>query len=128
MQSIFSGAGWFRWGTNTGLWLLPVVSLVEPILGVALALTLLVQGFVSIRVGFLEARSRTDLGVAGVTGAILAMNGAAWGFVAGIVLCLLVYGSRFFRGEDDGVIRHDDEPAPQEAADTARQHEDEVHS
>jgi hypothetical protein len=128
MQSIFSGAGWFRWGTNTGLWLLPVVSLVEPILGVALALTLLVQGFVSIRVGFLEARSRTDLGVAGVTGAILAMNGAAWGFVAGIVLCLLVYGSRFFRGEDDGVIRHDDEPAPQAAADTVRQHEDEVHS
>jgi hypothetical protein len=110
MKSIFGGAGWFRWGTNTGLWLLPIVTLLEPILGVALALTLLIQGFVSIRVGILEARSRTDLGVAGVTGAILAVNGAAWGFVAGIVLCLLVYGSRFFRGEDDGVIQPDAAP------------------
>lgn len=107
MRSIFGGAGWFRWGTNTGLWLAPIISFVEPILGVALALTLLIQGFVSIKVGILEARSKTDLGVAGVTAAILAVNGAAWGFVAGIVLCLLVYGTRFFQGEDDGTIRAD---------------------
>ncbi|MFE3458294.1 hypothetical protein ACFXKD_12185 [Nocardiopsis aegyptia] len=106
MQSIFGGAGSFRWGTNTGLWLLPIVSLVEPVLGVALALTLIIQGFVSVKVGILEARSRTDLGIAGVTGAVLALNGAAWGFAVGIVLCLLVYGRRFFSGEDDGVINH----------------------
>ncbi|RZU62577.1 hypothetical protein [Zhihengliuella halotolerans] len=110
MPSIFGGAGWFRWGTNTGLWLLPVISFVEPILGVALALTLLIQGFVSIKVGILEARSRTDLGIAGVTAAVLATNGASWGFVAGILLCLLVYGSRFFTGEDDGLFRAEGAP------------------
>ncbi|WP_156760798.1 hypothetical protein [Microbacterium karelineae] len=104
MQSIFGGAGWFRWGTNTGLFLLPIVSLLEPILGVALALTLLIQGFVSIRVGIMEAASRTDLGVAGVIAAILATKGAAWGFGAGIVLCLLIYTVDFFRGESDGLF------------------------
>ena len=104
MQSIFSGAGSFRWGTNTGLWLLPIVSLLEPILGVALALTLLIQGFVSIRVGITEARSRTDLGIAGVTAAVLATNGAAWGFAAGIILTLLIHSRDFFKSDDDGVF------------------------
>lgn len=104
MQSIFSGAGSFRWGTNTGLFLLPIVSLVEPILGVALALTLLVQGFVSIKVGILEARSKTELGVAGVIAAILALKGAAWGFAAGVILVALVYTIDFFKGEDDGTF------------------------
>lgn len=114
MQSIFSGAGSFRLGTNTGLWLLPIVTLMEPVLGVALALTLLVQGFVSIRVGITEARSKTDLGIAGVTAAILATMGASWGFVAGIILCLLIYTKDFFKGEDDGLFA---EPSPHDASD-----------
>lgn len=113
MQSIFSGAGSLRLGTNTGLWLLPIVSVMEPVLGVALALTLLVQGFVSIRVGITEARSKTDLGIAGVTAAILATMGASWGFVAGIVLCALIYTKDFFKGEDDGLFA---EPSPHEAS------------
>lgn len=63
--------GSFRWGTNTGLLLLPIVSLVQPILVVALALTMLIQGFVSVKVGALEARNQRDLGVAGVIDAVL---------------------------------------------------------
>ena len=102
MDSVFGGAGSFRWGTNTGLLLAPIVSLVQPILGVALALTLLIQGYVSVRVGVMEARSGRDLGIAGVVGAVLATRGATWAFAVGIGLCLLVYGRDFFRGEDDG--------------------------
>ena len=68
MKSIYGGVGSFRWGTNTGLLLLPVVTLVQPILGVALALTLLIQGYVSVRLGIMEARSQRDLGIAGVIG------------------------------------------------------------
>lgn len=127
MQSIFSGAGSFRWGTNTGLWLLPIVSIMEPILGVALALTLLVQGFVSIRVGITEARSKTDLGIAGVVAAVLAIKGATWGFVAGILLVALIYTKDFFRGEDDGVFAPDPNAIPDPAADpevTPRPHID----
>jgi hypothetical protein len=101
MQSIFGGSGSFRWGTNTGLLLLPVVSLVQPILGVALALTLLIQGFVSFRIGIMEAKSQRDLGIAGIIAAILVTKGAAWAFAVGIILVLLIYGKNFFKGDPD---------------------------
>lgn len=105
MDSVFGGSGSFRWGTNTGLLLMPIVSLVQPILGVALALTLLVQGYVSVRIGVMSARSQRDLGIAGIVGAVLATRGATWAFACGILLCLLVYGRDFFRGEEDGTFR-----------------------
>lgn len=92
MNSIFGGAGSFRWGTNTGLLLLPVVSLVKPILGVALALTLLIQGYVSVRIGILEAGNQKDLGIAGIIAGILVIKGAAWAFAGGALLTLLIYG------------------------------------
>lgn len=107
MKSIYGGMGSFRWGTNTGLLLLPVVTLVQPILGVALALTLLIQGYVSVRLGILEARSQRDLGIAGVIGAVLAIKGASWGFAIGVVLCLLIYGKNFFKGENDRTFSKD---------------------
>ncbi len=104
---MFSGSGSFRWGTNTGLLLLPIVSLVEPILGVALALTLLIQGYVSVRIGILESRSHHDLGIAGIIGAILVVKGASWAFAVGILLCLLIYGKDFFKGENDEIFSKD---------------------
>jgi len=107
MHSLFGGSGSFRWGTNTGLLLLPIVSLVEPILGVALALTLLIQGYVSIRIGILQARSKRDLSIAGMVGAILVVKGAAWAFAIGIGLTLLIYGKDFFKGENDGIFIKD---------------------
>jgi len=101
MNSIFGGSGSFRWGTNTGLLLLPIVSLVKPILGVALALTLLIQGFVSVRIGIMEARSQRDLGIAGVIAAVLVIKSAAWAFAVGVILTALIYGKNFFVGETD---------------------------
>ncbi|TCK08535.1 hypothetical protein [Marinobacterium mangrovicola] len=101
MYSLIGGAGSFRWGTNTGLLFMPIVTLVQPILGVALALTLLIQGYVSVRIGVMEARSQRDLGIAGVVAAVLATRGATWAFAVGVVLCLLVYGRDFFKGETD---------------------------
>ena len=107
MNSLFGGSGSFRWGTNTGLLLLPIVSLVEPILGIALSLTLLIQGYVSVRIGILESRSNRDLGVAGIIGAVLVARGATWAFAVGIILTLLVYGSDFFRGENEKIFTKD---------------------
>jgi len=107
MNSLFGGSGSFRWGTNTGLLLLPIVSLVEPILGVALALTLLIQGYVSVRIGILESRSNRDLGIAGIIGAVLAVKGASWAFAIGILLTLLIYGKDFFKGENDQIFTKD---------------------
>jgi len=111
MKSIYGGVGSFRWGTNTGLLLLPVVTLVQPILGVALALTLLIQGYVSVRLGIMEARSQRDLGIAGVIGAVLAIKGAGWAFAIGVGLCALIYGTRMFRGENDQTFTKDLPPS-----------------
>ena len=116
MKSIIGGVGSFRWGTNSGLLLLPVVTLVQPILGVALSLTLLIQGYVSVRLGILEARSQRDLGIAGVIGAVLAIKGASWAFGIGVVLCLLIYGKNFFKGEVDGTFAKDLKVAPAKPA------------
>ena len=90
MDSLHGGAGSFRFGTLTGYFLLPIVCLVKPILGIALASTMLIQGYVSVRVGVMKARTFNDLGIAGVMGAVLATRGAAWGLVTGIILCLLI--------------------------------------
>jgi len=101
MDSLFGGAGCFRFGTFTGYFILPLVTLTKPILPVALALTMLVQGFVSVRIGAMETRGFKDLGIAGVMGAVLMAKGAAYGFAVGILLCLLIYGRNFFKGDVD---------------------------
>ena len=90
MDSINGGAGSFRFGTLTGYMILPIVTLCKPILGIALASTMLIQGYVSVRVGVMKARTYNDMGIAGIMAAVLATRGAAWGLGAGIVLCLLV--------------------------------------
>lgn len=101
MDSIIGGVGSFRFGTLTGYFLLPIVSIVKPILAVAMASTMLIQGFVSVYVGIRESNSLKDLGIAGIVGGVLLTKGAAMGFAAGIVMCLLVYGRDFFKGDTE---------------------------
>jgi hypothetical protein len=94
MESIYSGAGSFRWGTWTGYFLAPIVATVKPILGVGLTSTMLVQGYVSVRVGVLKSKGFNDLGIAGVAGAITATRGAGWGLAAAFILVFLQYVGR----------------------------------
>lgn len=91
MDSLHGGAGSFRLGTWAGYFIAPIVSTVKPILGIGLASTMLIQGYVSVRIGVLKSKTFNDLGIAGVSGAILATRGAAWGLGAAILLCLLIY-------------------------------------
>jgi len=97
MDSLYGGVASFRWGTFTGYFLAPIVSLVKPILPIALSLTMLVQGFVAVRVGVLKARTFNDLGVAGIVAAVLISRGAAYALGVGVILCLLVYGKDTMR-------------------------------
>ncbi|WPC42412.1 hypothetical protein [Clostridium sp. JS66] len=90
MDSINGGAASFRFGTLTGYFLLPIVTLVTPILNIAMALTMLIQGYVSVRIGVLKARTMNDLGIAGIMAAVIIAKGAAWGLGVGIVLCGLI--------------------------------------
>ncbi|WP_243137613.1 hypothetical protein [Desulfofundulus thermobenzoicus] len=96
MDSLIGGVASFRLGTFTGYWLSPIVTFVKPILNTALSLTLLIQGFVAVRIGVLKARSYNDLGIAGIVAGVLAVKGAAWAFGVGIIMCLLIYGRNFF--------------------------------
>lgn len=91
MESITSGAASFRFGTWTGYLLAPLVAAVKPILGIGLASTMLIQGFVSVRIGVLKSKSYNDLGIAGITGAIMATRPVGWALAASIFMCLLLY-------------------------------------
>ncbi len=90
MDSLVGGVGTFRWVTAISVALIPIVSLVQPVLPVALSLTLLVQGYVCTRLAMNICKSDTDRGIAGVMGAVLAVKGAAWGFALGIILFILL--------------------------------------
>ena len=112
MDSLIGGAASFRWGTFTGYWLMPIVSLTRPILPAALSLTMIIQGFVSVYVGAREARSMIDLGIAGIVAGMLISRGAAWAFGAGLIACFVVYGLNMFRArqENTGPLWYDDTP------------------
>ncbi|MBV1759014.1 MAG: hypothetical protein KMY55_14385 [Dethiosulfatibacter sp.] len=86
MDSIFGGFGTFRIATMIGVALMPIVSLLRPVLPVALSLTLLVQGFVCTRLAMQLADTNEEKGIAGVMGAVLAIRGAAWGLGVGLIL------------------------------------------
>lgn len=85
MHSIWGGIGTFRIATFIALFLMPIVSLVRPTLPVALALTLVVQGFACAYIAVSMLNTNTQRGVAGFMAVVLATRGAAWGLGAGIL-------------------------------------------
>ena len=73
--------------------IVPIVSLLQPTLPVALSLTLLVQGYVCTRLAISICEKPIDTGIAGVMASIIAIKGAAWGLGVGIILVLLLLGN-----------------------------------
>jgi len=62
-----------------------------PILGVAPSLTLLIQGYASVRLGILEARCQRDLGIAGVIARYWRSRGRAGH--SGLALCCVCWST-----------------------------------
>lgn len=90
MDSIYSGAGTF-WITGfIALFILPLVSFFQPVLPIALSLTLILTGYICLMVGFEQLNNNTERGIAGTMGVVLAVYGAGWGLAAGAVLYILV--------------------------------------
>jgi hypothetical protein len=90
MESIYSGAGTF-WITGfIALFALPLVSFFQPVLPIALSLTLILTGYICLMVGFEQLNNNTERGIAGTMGVVLAVYGAGWGLAAGAALYLLV--------------------------------------
>ena len=90
MESIFSGVGTFRMVTFFAVAIIPIVSFVKPILPAALSMTLLVQGYVCIRLAIEITKTSIDRGIAGVMGAVIVSSGATMGLVIGILLYILL--------------------------------------
>lgn len=90
MDTIYSGAGVFWIVGFFALFLLPLVSLFQPVLPIALSITLIITGYLCIAVGVEQVDSATSMGVAGCMGVVLAVHGAAWGLGIGLVLWLLL--------------------------------------
>ena len=91
MYSIFGGACTF----NTTKWIcqliVPLVTLVEPILPIAMAMTLMIQAFGSFYVGINMCRTNTERGVAGITaGAIATCSNPAYGLFIGVALAIIM--------------------------------------
>jgi len=90
MDSIFSGVGTFRMFTAIYIMLFPVASLLRPVLPIALSLTMLVTGFICLSLGMSMCKTDKDRSIAGVMGCVLAVQGAVWGLIVGVILFLLV--------------------------------------
>lgn len=93
MESIYSGFGTFRLASFVAVMLLPISSLLQPSLPLALSLTLIVQGYICTQLAMNMCKTNIERGICGVMGAVLAMRGAAWGLVVGLVLFALLYNS-----------------------------------
>ena len=94
MESIYSGAGTFRWCTFICVALIPISSLLQSVLPVALSLTLIVQGFICTQLAMNMCRTDIERGICGVMGIILALQGAAWGLAVGLILFFLLFESK----------------------------------
>ncbi len=90
MDSLVGGMGTFRWTTMITVATIPIVSLVQPVLPVALSLTLLVQGYICTRLAMDMCETEMDKGIAGVMGTIIVAKSAAWGLAVGLILHFLL--------------------------------------
>jgi len=99
MESIYSGTGTF-WITGLlALFMLPLVSLFEPVLPIALSLTLLLTGYICVAVGMEKTRNNAERGVAGSMAVVLAVYGAGWGLATGLLLYFIVEKHNLFGRE-----------------------------
>lgn len=93
MRTIFGGMGSFKLATAVCVLFMPVASLLEPILPVALAVTLVVQAFACSYIAIEQVKNdRTAAGTAGLTGATVYLASLNWALVVGILSYLLLEG------------------------------------
>ena len=91
MESIYSGAGTFRWCTF-----------------ICLSLTLIVQGFICTQLAMNMCRTDIERGICGVMGAVLAIQGAAWGLAVGLILFFMLFEGKKKASEQVAVGAADD--------------------
>ena len=102
MRSIFDGiSSYYLFGVPLLLFCKPLVLLYQPVLGVALSLTLLLTGFACSYVALAIPRNRVEIGLTVLTGAVIATHSAWLGLIVGLVASILLLGKDAWREEAD---------------------------
>ncbi|WP_209125006.1 solute carrier family 23 protein [Alkalihalobacillus sp. BA299] len=101
MDSIFSGSGTFVIAMAVAVFLLPLVTLFQPVLPVALSLTLILTGYICITVGVEQIKTPAERGVAGIMAIVLSIYGATYGLLVGVVLYFIIERSSKLKKEKD---------------------------
>ncbi|WP_059104929.1 hypothetical protein [Shouchella shacheensis] len=92
MDSIFTGTiNFYLLALPLGFFM-PVISLIVPLLDVALSLTLLLTGFACAYLAMSLVTTNVGRGMALFIGVLTALQGPAWGLGAGIVMYILMMG------------------------------------
>ncbi|MFC5711703.1 xanthine/uracil/vitamin C permease [Thalassorhabdus alkalitolerans] len=107
MQSIFSGTNSLIISLSLVIFILPLVTLFQPFLPIALSITLILTGYLCITVGIQQLKNETEIGVAGVMGIVLAVYGAAYGLVVGLLLYFLLQKEVFISKSNEQVYRNE---------------------
>lgn len=93
MDSIFSGlASYYVMGLPFMFFLLPLLTGLKPLMGIALSLTLVLTGFACAYVAMAIPRNPTERGVVLLTGMALALFPAWVGLLLGIIATLVLVG------------------------------------
>src|SRR5699024_1258838 len=106
MDSIFGGAGTFWIAGFIALFILPLVTIFQPVLPIALSLTLILTGYICIAIGIEQLTTEVERGVGGMMAIVLAVYGAAPGLLTGIVLYFLIERTSLFskrKGEEQDI-------------------------
>lgn len=96
MDSIFGGAGTFWIAGFIALFILPLVTIFQPVLPIALSLTLILTGYICIAIGIEQLKTEVERGVGGMMAIVLAVYGAAPGLLTGIVLYIIIERTSLF--------------------------------
>ena len=97
MDSIFSGTNSLVLSLCFAMFILPLISLFQPFLPIALSITLILTGYLCITLGIQQVETETEIGVAGVTGIVLTVYGAAYALLVGFLLYFIVQKQRVFK-------------------------------
>lgn len=100
MDSIFTGTtNFYLLAIPLGL-LMPVLGLIQPMLPVALSVTIVLTGFACAFVAMAMVSSNVERGVVLTIGMLTATLGPAWGIAVGLVLCLALLGRQGLTGQE----------------------------
>lgn len=90
MYSLWGGVTTFNASKVVFFFLIPVVQLVQPILPIAMSLTMMIQAFASFTIALGMLGNNTQRGVAGMIGGIMAITQPHIGLIIGLVISFVI--------------------------------------